>query len=100
MEVIRDCEGNVISQSKNLAGIRRYVGKHTIKWLAIDTIGKNGLEGKLMILFGDGSSFETNFASYTVLKIWIRNWRNVYGAPLLVNGRPKGIVEYYNPSLM
>ena len=62
MMCIRDRDGNVISKSRNLAGIRRYVGGHTpplIKVLDVSEIGDE--EGKLCILFENGCSFETNF---------------------------------------
>lgn len=109
MEVILDRNGNVIQRSQNLAGIRRYVGKRggpAIKILSIGAIGKYAetrpdiAEGKLCILFVDGSSFETNFASYTVLKDFVRRWRNVYGAPLVVEGADCGTVRYHNPALI
>ena len=47
MEVIRDRDGEVISKSRNLAGIRRYVGGLTpplIKILDVSEIGDG--EGK------------------------------------------------------
>jgi hypothetical protein len=95
---IRDRDGNVISKSRNLAGIRRYVGGHTaplIKVLDISEIGAG--EGKLCILFENRCSFETNFCSYSVLKGFVRRWRNIYGSPLTVNGQPAGIVSALNP---
>ena len=98
MMFIRDRDGNVISQSRNLAGIRRYVGGHTpplIKVLDISEIGAG--EGKLCILFENECSFETNFASYSVLKSFVSRWRNVHGAPLTVNGQPAGVVSTSNP---
>ena len=84
---IRDCDGKVIRTSRNLAGIRRYVanpGGPAIKRLQIDQIG--GGEGKLSILFEDGSRYETYFADFTVLASWVYRWRNVRGAPTYVNG--------------
>ena len=95
---IRDREGRVVSKSRNLAGIRRYVGGRTpplIKVLDVSEIGDE--EGKLSILFGSGYSFETNFCSYSVLKGFVRRWRNVHGAPLSVNGQPAGLVSTTNP---
>ena len=95
---IRDRDGNVISKSRNLAGIRRYVGGHTpplIKVLDVSEIGDE--EGKLCILFENGCSFETNFASYSVLKGFVNRWRNVHGSPLTVNGQPAGAVSTHNP---
>jgi hypothetical protein len=104
MNVIRDRDGNIIQRSKNLAGIRRYVaGKHgfrpQIKVLSIDRIDRWS-EGKLCILFANGASYETNFASFGVLKSWVRNWRRVYGAPLLMNGQKQGKVSGDNPALV
>jgi hypothetical protein len=105
MNVIRDRDGNIIQRSKNLAGIRRYVaGKHglgpQIKVLSIDHLLRGHVTGKLCILFKNGASYETNFASYGVLKSWVRNWRAAYGAPLLVNGEKQGKVSGDNPALV
>lgn len=99
MEVIRDRDGKAISKSRNLAGIRRYVGGRTppmIKVLDVSEIGAG--EGKLSILFENGCSFETTFVSHSVLTGFVRRWRNVYGAPLTVNGQASGTVSNRNPS--
>lgn len=98
-ERILDKNGNVIQTSRNLAGIRKYVSSHLIKWLDICPIGENGSEGQLSILFDDGASFQTNFASYSVLKNFVRNWRNVYGAVLTIGGIGCGRVAYDNLDL-
>jgi len=92
--VIRDRDGNVIQRSANLAGIRRYVGglrPPIIKVLDISRIGDH--EGKLSILFENGASYETNFASFAGLCDFVGRWRNVHGAPLTVNGEPMGAVN-------
>ena len=99
MKIILDRDGKVISKSRNLAGIRRYVGGHVrplIKVLDVSEIGDG--EGKLCILFESGCSFETNFASYSVLTGFVRRWCNVHGAPLTVNGQPAGVVSNHNPA--
>lgn len=95
-EVIRNASGNVIARSANLAGIRRYVGKHIIKMMAIDRQLPSSA-GTLLILFDNGSSFQTNFASHNILCDFVRRWRNVYGAPLLLDGLPSGKVSKDNP---
>ena len=98
MMCIRDRDGKVISEFRNLAGIRRYVGGHTpplIKVLDVSEIAHS--EGKLCILFANGCSFETNFASYSVLKGFVNRWRNVHGSPLTVNGQPAEVVSNRNP---
>jgi hypothetical protein len=97
MEVIRNADGAIIQRSSNLAGIRRYSGRHLIKTLAIDRDGEWG--GKLSILFDDKSSFETQFASFDVLREFVRRWRNVHGAPLVVNGEACEVVSYDHPQL-
>lgn len=100
MESIRDCEGNIIRRSRNLAGIRRFVGgRHApiIRRMAIDRLADG--EGKLSIIFEGGASFKTSFACYTVLKDFVRRWRNVHGAPILVNGVDAGIASSTNPAL-
>jgi hypothetical protein len=99
MLVVRDRDGKVINKSRNLAGIRCYVGGHTpplIKVLDVSEIGAG--EGKLCILLENGCSFETNFASYAVLTGFVRRWRNVHGAPLTVNGQPAGVISNHNPA--
>jgi hypothetical protein len=98
---VRDRDGKPISRgSKNLAGIRRYVSKgHRIKVIALDRIGQTGLEGKLCILFENGCSYETNFASFAVLCGWVGRWVSAYGSPLRVEGQDAGLVERGNPYL-
>ena len=98
MQVVRASDGKVVSKSRNLAGIRKYVGGHTpplIKVLDVSEIGVG--EGKLCILFENGCSFETNFATYSVLKGFVREWRNVDRAPVTVNGQPAGVASKGNP---
>lgn len=94
MLVIRDKNGNVIGKSKNLAGIRQKVGKESVKVVAIDEIADG--EGKLMILFKNGDSFETNFASYDVLRHAVGNWRNLYGTELVINGEKVDVISNKN----
>jgi len=92
-EQILDRDGRVIAQSRNLAGIRRYVGGHNapvIKVLDITELAGGG--GKLCILFENGASYETSFASFGVLREFVRRWRNVWGAPLTINGSSWGDV--------
>jgi hypothetical protein len=98
-EVIRDRDGNPIHRSRNLAGIRRYVGgRHApiIRNLLVHAIGTSA--GKLMILFEDGSSYETVFNDYGRLLSFVKNWRNVHGSPFLVNGVDAGTVHRNHPA--
>ena len=97
MNIIRNSDGSVLQQSRNLSGIRRYVSNHSIKVLAVDEIEHGA--GKLSILFNDGSSFEVNFGNYDTLLLFISRWRNVYGASLLVNGVDSGVITKNHPAL-
>lgn len=56
-------------------------------------------EGFLRIDFMNGDYFETTFADFGVLMHALRNWRNLYGAPLVVDGKHRGKVAYGNPAL-
>jgi hypothetical protein len=101
--------GDVVGTSRNLAGIRRLVSKKLIKELEIGRkevmLGEGTpksevvSDGILRILFTDGTRYATDFASYSVLKNFVRQWRNVYGAPLIVEGVPRGKVDYKNEAL-
>ena len=97
MVEIRNREGAVISRSRNLRGLRRAVGKQLVSWVSINEIAKE--EGKLCVMFANGDSCETNFASFYVLKRVIRNWRNLYGVKLLAQGEDVGTICYSNPAL-
>lgn len=97
MEVIRDKDGNVIRRGRNLACIRRFVAdrNRTGRYLHIKKIDVSEISGggKLCMLFEDGASYETNFASLSVLAGWVRRWRAVHGAPLSIGGVDAGVVH-------
>ena len=103
MYIIRDKDGNKIKQSSSLVGIRRYTGgKWRPKNLTIRVISVSSLlsgEAKLLILYSNDASFETNFPSLGVLKNWLRSWRGAYNTPLLIDGQEQGKVSYKNPAL-
>lgn len=95
---IRNSEGAIVSKSRNLRGIREYVGRNLVKTVDATEVGARG-EGQLSILFDNGDSFQTNFASFTVLLESLKTWRNLYGAPLTIGGKSRGNVGYSNPAL-
>lgn len=99
-QVIRDKSGYVVSRSRNLRGIRQYVSGHTppiIKMLSVSPIGDG--EGKLLILFENGNSYEANFASFVVLKQFVRAWKDIHGSPFWYDGKRCGEVTRNNPHL-
>lgn len=97
MQVIRDENGKIIRRSQNLRGVRTHAQARRAVAVSIDKIGSG--EGKLCVLFANRDSFETNFASFNVLKGWVRRWRAVYGAELMVNGSVYDSVSSANPAL-
>lgn len=95
MEIVRDKDGNPVRRSRNLAGILAHVGagmKHypynLIKRITVDPIAHG--QGKLCMMFDNGDSYETNFASYTVLLDWVQARRSWHGSPISINGVDAG----------
>ena len=99
--LMNDCviylDGEPIQRSQNLRGIRRYVGQNLVSFVELKAIDKG--MGMLYIVFDNGATFETPFASYAVLKNAVRQWRNLYGADLKIEGEDKGTIAYDNPAL-
>jgi 2'-5' RNA ligase len=90
--------------------IRRRVGKELVDAVWIDKVDKKydphsvegcgfGIEGELRIFFHGKRAVKSEFCSYEVLKMSVRQWRNMYGARLFVNGKQSGVVSYSNPAL-
>jgi hypothetical protein len=81
---IRNPWGEVIQRSKNLRGIRRKVGRDEVRHIGVRQCEDNS--GVLYILFQNGDNFSTHFASFEVLKTSLRNWRNLHGCLIFING--------------
>lgn len=97
MLCIIDQSGKVVSRSRNLRGIREHAGKHVIERVEISRVGQWG--GLIKIYFVNGWFFQTKYADYSILRNSVRNWRNLYGANLFIEGTPCGTVSYHNPRL-
>lgn len=95
VEIVKD--GNVISRSKNLAGLRRWISGHSVASVFIHKY-KDG-SGYLCVKFHGGDHCTTTFASYSVLCHTLRHWRNLYGAKLFISGTQSDPVHYGNPDL-
>ena len=94
MIAIYDKDSKTISKSKNLRGLRRKVSESSV-----DLVGIYRLEdgkGKLLICFSNSDWCETEFADFSVLKETIRNWQNLYGARLFVDGFQRGHIHSKN----
>jgi hypothetical protein len=92
-----DESGRVIASSRNLAGIRRYVSRQPVQSVHIHDLGKG--EGGIKVVFLNNWFWLGRFASFGVLTWSLRNWRNLYGATLFVNGQPGGRISYRNAAL-
>lgn len=96
--VIIDKNGKIIRSSKNLRGIRDYISEayktHSDYPVKIDA--SHFEDGALLsILFNSGISCHTEFASFEVLTgFTLKNWRNLYGTRISVDGVNKGGLTY------
>ena len=90
MHVIRNREGDIIRRSRNLRGFVTHLGKtrSPVKMLDIGRLAEGG--GRLCVLWENGDSYETNFASIDVLTDWVFHRRNLRGSPYSLNGIPAG----------
>ena len=92
-----DENGHPMRKSRNLRGIREYVSRMPVKLIRIQQLDKG--EGGIRVDFTNNWYWLGRFASFGVLKWALRSWRNLYGAPLIVNGEPSGTVDYRNRAL-
>ena len=75
---ILNASGEVIRRSRNLRGIQIHARR---TWIA-EAVASSAQDGRglLQVTFGDGATCRTEFASYTVLCIWLhsrRSWTGV-----------------------
>lgn len=94
-----------IPHKVNNATIRRLLGRVLVDRVEIKKNPgefRNSREGFIRIVYRLGNqsrAWEDEWACFDVLKWSLRNWRNLYGVPLFVNGEPAGKVDYRNPAL-
>lgn len=98
-QVVYAADGSVIRRSRNLRGIRSEVSRRPVEFVHIQQVDDVGA-AMLSVRFKDGSFFRTGLASFRVLQGFVRRWRNVYGASLIVNGHSADRVSYNNPALV
>ena len=86
-----------ISSHSNLGWLRRAVSR----WV-VDTVylhRKITGEGELSVDFADGGKYLVDFASFAVLCWTLRNWRNLRGVELRIDGQAAGTVDFHNKTL-
>lgn len=86
---ILDKNGKKIRFGKNLRVITRHITENNkyhklnlIKKIVLNKINNGG--GKLLILWENGDSVETNFADYSVMENWAKNKRQFKGLSLVL----------------
>ena len=93
--------GKTVVRSRNLAGVRRYLRNHLVTrvniWQFADS--RHSELGALEILFDKGEWYRTRWESFSLLKWALRNWRNLYGVPLFIHGKPCGKIGFHNHHL-
>ena len=95
---ILDNDHNIVSKSKNLRGIRTFSSKHAIAIVELNSFLIDN-SGRLTVRFDGGFYAIADFASFTVLKRFVRRWRNAQGAALLIDGNRRGVVTPTNKGL-
>lgn len=95
MVIIYDSNMKPVSHSRNLRGILDYSRKHAVAKVRLTQYKIVG--GMLHIEWMNGATVCTIFASWTVLKSWVRGRKNLRGALLVVNGMPQWTVTRSNP---
>lgn len=111
---VRDSGAADVPAKMSHATIRRLMGKVLVDRVDIWKIPRGNWnihdpnrgdlprEAKIQIVYRQGNDrkvWNDSWCSYSVLKWALRNWRNLYGAPLFVDGEPAGKVDYRNPAL-
>lgn len=78
-------DGSTHSKSRNLRGLRREVGKSTVKRVtAYRYSERDGGDGMLYVEFEDGRTCKVEFASFLVLCLTLHTWRNLHGVPCFI----------------
>lgn len=82
MVIIRNGRGEEISRSKNMRQLRRHAGE--LLAATVEIVERKNGGGILRVLFENGDSCKTNFASFTVLYSCVKRWYNLRHAELIV----------------
>lgn len=99
MEYIYNKMGNIIRYSRNDRCIRRYLNESRLLVDFVSIVELSGGGGFFHVRFDNGDYYSNTWVSYKSLKIAVRQWRNLYGANLYLQGRRCGVVSYHNPFL-
>lgn len=84
IEVIKD--GKVVSRSKNLAGMRRYAGKHGVEQVSITKDGDTTWSGAhCTVIYGNGAICRCDWADFSICLDRMRRWKYFRDAKHLVN---------------
>jgi hypothetical protein len=87
-EHIHDKYNTIIRRSRNLRGFHDHLRTAgPIEYIDTTRIGD---EGKLKVVWENGDWYETTFASYSVLILYIQRKHSLKGTPFSINGEPSG----------
>jgi hypothetical protein len=82
MIVIRNKNGEIVSRSANLRGLRRHLTSHPAQ--SVQIAQYNGGSAYMIVEFQNGDYCRSDWASYRVLCQSLANWRNLRGTPLFI----------------
>lgn len=93
-EAVLTPAGKAVFTSRNLAGIQRAISRDLVKSVRIDHFPDKFPHGngRLRVLFQNGNRYETDFASYEVLKGWLRGRLWLHGVPIKTSDEGSGVI--------
>lgn len=94
---VYNATGVPVRRSRNLRGLRQHIAHNLVDRVSIYPI--SGGQGVLEVMFANGDVHRGQWADFGMIKNSLRNWRNLYGAPLFINGAPAGQVRWNNERL-
>lgn len=102
---ITSMDNKILSDSRNLAGLRRAARKYSVRMITLNLTPEGA--GELRVWFSSnivngrfrGAICVTPFASFAVMCRFVARWRSVWEAESYVAGMARGTVKHARPLL-
>ena len=91
---IKNEKKEVVSSSKNLAGVKRWANKNGVN--SIRLYKASGHSGRMVICFDDKHECECPFENYKIMLDFVMRWRNAYGSYLFIENDSVGLLSLGN----
>lgn len=91
---IKNEKKEVVSSSKNIAGVKRWANKNGVNSIRLYRVG--GHSGRMVISFDDKHECECPFENYKIMLGFVMRWRNAYGSYLFIENDSVGLLSLGN----